>query len=67
MFASFMLALRSITVSRVMLHIVVLVKHYSDDPTSKDHILLVRTASVGTSKHKMSMSMNTRDITLRTF
>jgi hypothetical protein len=58
MFANFMLALLSITVSRVMIHIVVLAKRYSDDPTSKDPILLLRTASVDTSKRRTRMSMN---------
>jgi hypothetical protein len=52
-----MLALRSITVSRVLFR-VVLVKCYSDDPTSKDPILLLRIASVDTSKRRTRMSMD---------
>jgi hypothetical protein len=64
-----MLAIFSTTVSRVRLHIVVFVKRYSDDPTSNDHIVLLRTASVGTSKcrMRMRMRMNMGDITLHTF
>jgi hypothetical protein len=36
MFTNFMLALLSITVSHVMIYLVVLAQHYSDDPTSND-------------------------------
>jgi hypothetical protein len=47
-----MLAILSITVSLAMFRIVGLVKRYSDDPTAKDPIVLLRTASVGTSKRR---------------
>jgi hypothetical protein len=36
MFTDFMLALLSITVSHVMIHLVVLAQHYSNDPLSND-------------------------------
>jgi hypothetical protein len=47
-----MLTILSIAVSHVMFCIVGLVKRYSDDPTAKDPIVLLRTASVGTSKRR---------------
>jgi hypothetical protein len=40
-----------------MCRIVVLVKRYSDDPASKDVILLVRTASVDMAKSSAKMIM----------